>query len=533
MPSAPSSLGRASLVAYLEASATRFPSKTAVVSSGGERLSYAELHEQSSRLAGFFAAQGIGNGDRVGILMPKSAVAIAAMFGTLKAGAAYIPIDREAPPERIGTILKDSGLRALIAAAGDLGALSGQLAQALPDVVVVSGHSDDAPHAASATTWRDVQLQPPLDGHVAAAAGDDLAYILYTSGSTGVPKGVAISHRNATSFVDWCSDTFNPDEHDRFSSHAPFHFDLSVFDVFVSMKHGGTLCLIPEAIGKSPRELARFIAENGLTIWYSTPSTLNLLAEFGDLERHDCGSLRLVLFAGEVFPVKQLRRLVDRWPAPQYFNLYGPTETNVCTWAQVATPIPASRTTPYPIGHPCSHCASLVLDENGSPVREGDEGLLYISGPSVFTGYWNRPRENAGAFLERDGRRWYNTGDVVRWMPGEGFLYLGRRDRMVKRHGYRVELGEIESCLDRHPAIRETAAVAVADSEAGMKIVAFFAANTNQVPGMIELKTFCAQHLPPYMNPDRFLVLDVLPRSSRGKVDYQALGRLASGRQPS
>lgn len=537
MPSASgSSLSQMSLVTYLEASAERFPGRTAVVAPGGARLTYSELHAHASRLAGFLMARGLRPGDRVGLLSPKNEIAIAALFGILRARGAYIPIDREAPPDRIRCILDDSGLRALVVDAGDLHLLRGGNGKALPETVVITGTARDAiatADPAGAVAWSEVLEHPPLDGGVPAPQGDDLAYLLYTSGSTGIPKGVVLSHRNATSFIDWCSEAFSPTEHDRFSSHAPLHFDLSVFDVFVCVKHGGTLFLIPEALGKSPRELARFIADNRLTVWYSTPSTLSLLAEFGDMERLDFDPLRLVLFAGEVFPVKQLRRLVDLWPRPRYFNLYGPTETNVCTWAPIPTPVPPSRTVPYPIGRPCSHCSPLVLDENGDPVPEGGEGLLYVSGPSVFSGYWNRPVENAAAFVERNGKRWYNTGDVVRWMPDEGFIYLGRKDRMVKRRGYRVELGEIESCLHRHPAVHETAAVAVPDAQAGTRIVAFFAARTEPAPGMIELKTFCSQHLPPYMNPDLFFALDSLPRTSRGKVDYQALGRLGQQqRQP-
>src|SRR6185436_7548826 len=158
--------------------------------------------------------------------------------------------------------------------------------------------------------------------------------------------------------------------------------------------------------GKKPKELARFIAANQLTIWYSTPSILTLLLQFGDLPAVDVSSLRLVLFAGEVFPVKHLRELQRQWPAPVYYNLYGPTETNVCTFARIPGEIPQNRDVPYPIGFACAHCESLVLDSDQSEVKTGDEGLLYISGPSVFSGYWNRPIENAAAFLDREGVRW-------------------------------------------------------------------------------------------------------------------------------
>jgi acyl-CoA synthetase (AMP-forming)/AMP-acid ligase II len=163
-----------------------------------------------------------------------------------------------------------------------------------------------------------------------------------------------------------------------------------------------------------------------------------------------------------------------------------------------------------------------VLDSDGSEVAPGDEGLLYIAGASVFQGYWNRPAENAAAFLDRDGERWYNTGDVVRWHDDEGFVYVGRRDRMVKRRGYRIELGEIERALYLHPAMHEAAVVAVPDPDSGVRITAFVSCH-GASPSIIELKTFCGRNLPPYMSPDAFIVEAELPRTSTDKVDYQTL----------
>ena len=162
--------------------------------------------------------------------------------------------------------------------------------------------------------------------------------------------------------------------------------DLSILDIYVPIKHGARVDLIPDELGKSPRELATFISSHKISVWYSTPAILSLLAEFGQLEKIDFSALRLVLFAGEVFPVKQLRKLAIQWPSPSYYNLYGPTETNVCTYSPIPLPVPDSRTEPYPIGWACSHCNALVLDPENQVVNSGDEGLLYISGPPVFSG---------------------------------------------------------------------------------------------------------------------------------------------------
>jgi acyl-coenzyme A synthetase/AMP-(fatty) acid ligase len=339
-----------------------------------------------------------------------------------------------------------------------------------------------------------------------------------------MPKGVMITHENVLSFIEWCSSVFAPGPEDRFSNHAPFHFDASVLDIYLAIKHGAVIYLISDDLGKHPKELARFIAEHQLTVWFSTPCILTRLVQFGNLQCHDASSLRLVLFGGEVFPVKDLRELQRNWPSPVYYNLYGPTEITVaCTFAQIPFVVPDDRDTPYPIGFPCSHCRALVLDANGQEVSPGEEGLLYISGPPVFAGYWNCPVETSGAFLERDGVQWYNTGDLVRWDSSEGFIYIGRRDRMIKRRGYRIELGEIECALHSHSRVREAAVISIADPDSGVKLVAFVSCHEAKRPSVIELKTFCATKVPAYMSPDQFVFRDHLPRTSSDKVDYQVL----------
>lgn len=521
--------GVTNLSEYLEVSAQRFPDRIAVVDPDGSSLTYRALNDGAGRIAGMLHARGIRPGDRVGLLLPKSAAGVTAIFGIMKAGAAYVPADYTAPLERNRSILGDCQVRAAFLDPRCADVLDGS-ALSVETVILIA--RDDATVERSrpgALSWDEALAHEPLraepESHI-----DALAYILYTSGSTGVPKGVMLTHRNATSFVDWCSSVFDPVETDRFSSHAPFHFDLSILDIYVSIKHGATLYLISEDLGKNPKELAQFIERHQLTVWYSTPSILSLLAQFGGLETCNCDSLRLVLFAGEVFPVKHLRRIAELWPGARYYNLYGPTETNVCTFARIPLPIPSDRQTPYPIGPACAHCTPLVLDEpDGAEVPTGEEGLLYMAGPSVFPGYWNRPVENAAAFIERDGRRWYNTGDVVREDPEQGFIYVGRRDRMVKRRGYRIELGEIERCLYQDQRIREAAVVAVSDSNAGVKIIAYLTPQPGERPSIISMKAFCAEHLPAYMNPDVFTFVEALPRTSTNKVDYQ---RLRSSLQP-
>lgn len=514
------------LADYLEASAARCPERAALVDSTGCKVTFSELNQQADSLAGFLATRGVTRGDRVGVVLPKGIPAVVALFGIMKAGAAYVPVDHSAPTERIQRILTDCQVRALIADGPFLDGVSDleSDAQPLAAVIAVGAVEDSAETRHHVIPFARALETIGLPG-TEARNGADLAYILYTSGSTGIPKGVMITHDNALSFVEWCSTVFEPTENDRFSSHAPFHFDLSVLDIYLSIKHGATLYLISDGLGKNPKELARFIAAHQLTVWYSTPSILALLLQFAGARLDDLSSLRLVLFAGEVFPVKHLRQLQRRLPSPIYYNLYGPTETNVCTFARIPRSIPADREAPFPIGFPCRHCDARVLNGDGQDVAPGDEGLLYISGPSVFVGYWNRPVENGAAFLDRDSVRWYNTGDLVRWSANDGFTYVGRKDRMVKRRGYRIELGEIERALYLHPRLREVAVVSVPDDDAGQKIVAFLSCHQGETSSIVELKTFCGTKLPSYMNPDRFVFYNRLPRTSTDKVDYQVLQR--------
>jgi acyl-coenzyme A synthetase/AMP-(fatty) acid ligase len=246
------------------------------------------------------------------------------------------------------------------------------------------------------------------------------------------------------------------------------------------------------------------------------------------MAQYDYATLRLVNFAGEVFPVKHLQALQALWPQPRYFNLYGPTETNVCTYFEVPAGIEAGRTEPYPIGYACSGDVCKVMDAHDREVPAGEEGELYVAGGSVMRGYWNLAERNATAFyVDADGTRWYKTGDVVR-QAGDGcHIYLGRRDRMVKRRGYRVELGEIEAALYRHPSVKEAAVVALPDEQNGVLVKAFMATADGRPLSLIAMKQFCAQHLPLYMIPDRFSYQDVLPKTSTDKIDYQRLKELA------
>lgn len=507
---------------FLDLSASRFPDKAAVEESEGGSIRYDELAHLSDRLRDRLRSMGVKPGDRVGICLRKSADAVASLFGIMKAGAAYVPVDTTAPASRSTFIFHNCGVKALIVEARLVDGLRQEFSQAssVPELIVLDGVGAGVP-LTQALDGLDV-VNPASSMPSAVPEPYHLVYILYTSGSTGRPKGVMLSQGNAACFIDWCSDVFQPNEHDRFSSHAPFHFDLSILDIYVSIKHGATLVIVEEQLCKEPARLAPWIAEKKLTVWYSAPSILSLMAQFGKMEQYDCSSLRLVLFAGEVFPIKYLKLLKSLWPHPRYFNLYGPTETNVCTFYEVPETIPESQTEPVPIGKACSYCRSLVVDELGAEVARGDEGELCIAGPSVLDGYWDLPENTAKAFLPGRETRWYRTGDIVIELPDGNYKFLGRRDRMIKKRGYRIELGEIEAALYRHPAIKE-AAVLVLPGDDGLPIKAFASTRDGSKLSIIELKKFCSENLPLYMVPDVFCCLESLPKTSTDKIDYQKL----------
>jgi amino acid adenylation domain-containing protein len=504
----------------LEASAAAYADKTAVTDPERDfSLTYSALQGLAEATQAHLSAAGVIAEDRVGICVSKSIASLGAVFGTLRADAAYVPVDATAPAERNAYIFTDCAVRAIV--------VEEKLAEGLRAELGAGWQSTGVElECLSAYGVPVVLLVAPTEGMRVFDDVDtsNLSYILYTSGSTGKPKGVMHTHASGLAFVDWCSEAFAPSSDDCFSSHAPFHFDLSILDIYVSLKHGAKLVLLGETLGKQPAKLASIIASEHITFWYSTPSILRLLVEYGQEQEHDFTGLRMVFFAGEVFAVKHLRAVMTMWPQPRYFNLYGPTETNVCTYYEVPAAFPADRTEPFPIGKDCSGDVGMVMDSEDREAPRGDEGELYVKGGSVMRGYWNLPERNAQAFYsDALGGQWHRTGDVVKIDQNGDYIYMGRRDRMVKRRGYRVELGEIESALYTHESINEVAVVAVPDQENGVQIRAFLDWSGETGPSLIAMKLYCSKKLPLYMIPDSFTALEALPKTSTGKVNFQEL----------
>lgn len=492
-------------------------------------MNYAQLNAESNRLAHLLGEVGVVAGDRVGLYLEKSVESIVGIYAVLKAGGVYVPLDPQAPIARVAYVIRNCDIRWLLTGSEKSGSWADLLKHApqLEGFVVLNSQGAGLPELCEGPSLLDrtaIDAQPGSDLSVDRISFD-LAYILYTSGSTGNPKGVMLTHRNALAFVDWAVGEFKVRSTDRLSNHAPLHFDLSIFDIFAAARAGGTLVLVPPEISIFPIEIARFIERNDITVWYSVPSLLSKLSEKANLRPGSMPHLRTILFAGEVFPVKYLRKLMLQLPRVRFSNLYGPTETNVCTWYDLSAP-PDEYSEPIPIGKAIADVEVFALKDDGTATAPGEVGELLVRGPTVMQGYWNDPeRTSKGLIADPLGRaeRVYRTGDLVR-EEGDGcFRLLGRRDAQIKSRGYRIELGEIETALYRHPAVAECAAIAIPDEMITNRLVACVALKYPIEEAA--LHQWCADIIPRYMIPQSFEIHEVLPKTSTGKIDRQQLAR--------
>ncbi|WNV04438.1 AMP-binding protein [Candidatus Methylospira mobilis] len=444
-----------------------------------KQITYATLLERAYAIAAALQAMGVRPGQRAAIQMERGIAAAAALFGALLAGVCYVPLDIKNPPERRAFIIKDAG------------------------AAVVLGSGDQPQDLAEGTPWFNIDLCPPAQPFDVKILESDLAMILYTSGSTGHPKGVALSHGAVAAFAAWAAGLVKLCPCDRIASSAPFFFDLSTFDLYAVLGRGASLHFVPSNFFLAPARLGAWLQEQKISGWYTVPSLLSFLAYKGNLTKKP-PDFRFLLFAGEIFPTPDLLRLANALPHTALYNLFGPTETNVCCcW-----PVERSRLDPLsaiPIGLPA--CGAVLEIEPGN-------GELWVRGPALLSGYWSEGRlHNA---LNSAG--WYPTGDRVSRNERGEYSFHGRLGRMLKCSGYRIEPAEIETVLCGLDGVAACAVVGLHASATGQHPAA--ALVLEQPLTLHEVRKHVQRQLPSYMQPYRYLVLDMLPRLSNGKVDY-------------
>jgi amino acid adenylation domain-containing protein len=494
----------------------------------GESLHYAEYATRSDRCAAALHELGIRRGDRVGIFSSKGIDAAVAQYGIWKAGAASVPFDPWLPPERLAAMLRDCGIRVLFSDRSRLHRLQAAplRASGLEHLV---GIEPDETLPAPALAWREIELLPTRPPEPQLTE-QDLAYIFYTSGSTGEPKGMMHTHRSGLSFVDFSLELSDLSSEDRIGNHAPLHFDLSLFDYVSAASVAATTVIVSEERQKLPASVSQLIEDERLTVWYSVPAAWTQMLMRGALEKRSLASLRLVLFGGEPFPTHLLRQAMEQAPQARFCHVYGVTETNVCTYFFVPRPPPEGDAA-IPIGRICPNMEGVVLDDGDVPVEAGEGGELVIRGPGVMRGYWNRPELDREVFWRRSDREdpFYRTGDLVRCDSKGDFAFLGRKDRQIKSRGHRIELDEVQAALCADPSIAEAAVYAVPDGEGSLQLEAALALREGASWDRADVVRRLKAHTAAYAVPAEMRIVARLPRTSAGKIDFQALKRSLAG----
>lgn len=518
----------------LSETAAKYPNKEALLFNR-ESITYFELEKASNRLANLLIESGVKRQDKIGIYMSRSINSIIGIFAILKAGATYVPIDPFCPESRINYIINKCEIVFLLSSREMLAKIAKAFPGETPLKKVLLMDGLDLRQEVNPS----IQLLSCLEKDVAISGNNhevnivdaDLSYILFTSGSTGSPKGVMLSHLNALTFINMACGFFNITKEDILSNISPLHFDLSVFDIYVALKVGAAVAIAPEGISVFPSKLAEFIQNNNITVWNSVPSALSLLANYTNLNTFDFSSLRLVLFAGEVFPVKYLRQLRKHIPSAKFYNIYGQTEANSSTYYLVDR-VPDEDASLLPIGKSFPNFDVFALDENGKRITQsGSKGELFVRAHTVASGYWREPEQTKAKFIrnpldQESNEIVYRTGDMVRLEERGNYVFLGRVDHMIKSRGYRIEMGEIESVLSNHPQVKAAVVIPIPDDLIGNRIAAVVMPLDGSLINKEDIFRHCAKQLPKYMVPETLVFKDSLPTTSSGKIDRKKLAEL-------
>jgi len=519
-------MGTFLLQGYLDAAWAAHPDKAALVDDQ-RTVTYGQLYRDANRIAHCLTVHGVRRHDRVAICMKRSSQVIMAMLGILKADAIYVPLDVKAPIERLLKVVRDSRPSAVICDEAALPILD-EVKSHMGSVrhIIVCGAKHLSMRDIPETSLEELPLDaapPPLCRNIDA----DAAYILYTSGSTGSPKGVTISHLNVINYIEWAVEYFEIRATDRILGTAPFHFDMSTFDIFAALKAGATLYIAGERLLLFPGKLFDLIEKEQVTLWKGVSSLLMYLSSTGTLKEGRIPTLQKVLFGGEVLATKHLINWIQHYPEKHFYNVYGPTEATGISACYPVRNLPSAPSDPIPIGKACSNTEIFILTEDNCLADVGEPGELCIRGSGLSMGYWGDEEKTARAFVRNPlgctlNDRIYRTGDLAR-LREDGLLeYLGRKDFQIKFMGYRIELYEIEQAILTQDRIHQAAVVLCDTSQSEVpELVAFIAG-----PSLLDPESVLEElgrAVPSYMLPQRIIPLAEIPLTDRGKTDRGAL----------
>ena len=503
-------------------SANQFPDNVAFRYQN-ESLTFEGLLKRSNQLAFKLNELGVKRGDRVGIFLDSSLETAISVYGIMSAGAVFVPLDTNAPPARIAFVINDCGIRHIISGKKQSRSLNKILAENI-SLESIIGIDEQLP--VKTVSWEEVGRVSLSQTVSVRMLEDDLAYIMYTSGTTGTPKGIMHSHRSGLAYAKLSKDLYEVGPTDILGNHSPLHFDISTMGYFTMPLACGTTVLIPESHKLFPANLTQLMEKERLTIWYSVPLALTQMLQRGFLEDRKMDALRWVLFGGEPFPTKHLRSLMQLWDKATFSNVYGPAEVNQCTYFHLIQ-LP-NEDDSIPIGYVWNNTEVLIVDENDVDVNDGEIGELLVRSATMMKGYWGKAELSQKAFFRRErflnaAEIFYRTGDLV-WRNKDGqLMFAGRKDRQIKIRGYRVELNEIESVLISHSYIIETAVYFLKNEEEDSSIEAIVVLSESGRETEENIKKFLAAKLPIYAVPQRIHFSDTIPRTSAGKIDYKKL----------
>lgn len=493
---------------------------------GSTSLSYSDLDVKSNQLAEHLIVSGVKKGDRVGIYMNRCIETAIAIYGIMKSGAAYVPLDPTAPHSRTQFLINDCGIKYLVTTAKQKKRIL-KILEEKPELQQIIGVSESMP--IQNCSWSDI-FETQLKGNKnPALLPKDLAYVMYTSGSTGAPKGIMHSHSSGLAYAKHSAALYGLTYQDRVANHAPLHFDISTFGYLSSPLACATTVIITDAHTKMPASLAALIADEKINVWYSVPLALSQLWLSGVLKNYNYSALRWVLFGGENFPLKYIKALMNSWPNTMFSNVYGPAEVNQCTYYHFEAS--ATIKNYIPIGKVWENTVQKILDENDHEVNKGETGELVIQTDTMMLGYWNNKKLTEDSLYKDNSassadKPYYRTGDLARQNEHGDLVFMGRNDRQIKLRGYRIELDEIESVLLNNYAVKEaTACVLKGDKGEQILTAAVLLVSEKQVTQK-ELRAQCLKHLPSYAVPAKIDILEDFPRTGSGKIDLVEIKKI-------